>query len=151
VIELARTIELVRAPDDAWALLWNVPEVARCLPGCRLVEELEPRRRYRATVQDRVGPFSVTIPLEVGVEASEAERLLRISATGRDAVLGSPVRMTLTARVAPTDGGSCLVLDGHAEIGGKLAALGQGVIQRKTRDALDAFARNLGELFRAHA
>jgi carbon monoxide dehydrogenase subunit G len=30
-------------------------------------------------------------------------------------------------------------------VGGKLAALGQAVIHRKTRDVLDTFARNLGE------
>jgi len=95
VIDLARTIDLPLAPDRAWAALWNVPEVARCLPGCEAVEEIEPKRRYKATVKDRVGPFSVTIPLDVTVEPSEAERLLRINATGRDSILGSPVRMSL--------------------------------------------------------
>lgn len=149
MIALARTIELPRTPDDAWAALWDVPAVARCLPGCEKVEELEPRRRYRATVRDRVGPFSVTIPLDVAVDAVETERTLRVNATGRDSILGSPVRMTLTARLTPAGEGSCLALDGQAEVGGKLAALGQAVIHRKTRDILDAFARNLGEMFRS--
>jgi carbon monoxide dehydrogenase subunit G len=55
--------------------------------------------------------------------------------------------MSLTARLTPgRDGGSRLALDGRAEVGGKLAALGQAVIHRKTRDILDAFARNLGDL-----
>ncbi len=152
MIALARTIDLPPSPDDAWAALWDVPALARCLPGCQAVEELEPRRRYRATVRDRVGPFAVTIPLEVGVDASDAERALRVHATGRDSLLGSPVRMTLTARLTPGDaGGSRLTLDGQAEVGGKLAALGQAVIHRKTRDVLDAFARNLGRMFGAAA
>ena len=149
MIALARTIELPRTPDDAWGALWDVPAVARCLPGCEKVEELEPRRRYRAVVRDRVGPFSVTIPLDVVVEASEAERTLHVNATGRDSMLGSPVRMTLTAQVAPAGDGSRLVLDGQAHVGGKLAALGQAVIHRKTRDILDAFARNLADMFGA--
>lgn len=150
MITLARTIDLPRSPDDAWAALWDVPAVARCLPGCQAVEEVEPRRRYRATVKDRVGPFAVTIPLDVGVDASDAERALHVQATGRDSVLGSPVRMTLTARLTPGDGASSrLTLDGRAEVGGKLAALGQAVIHRKTRDILEAFARNLGRMFGA--
>ena len=149
VIELARTIELPLAPDDAWTALWNVSGVARCLPGCQSVEELEPRRRYRAIVKDRVGPFTVTIPLDVEVEPSEAARELRIKATGRDSILGSPVRMALTARLTPGEAsGSSLALDGHAEVGGKLAALGQAVIHRKTRDVMDTFARQLGDMLK---
>ncbi len=150
MIAVSHIIDLPRSPDDAWTALWDVPAVARCLPGCQAVEEVEPRRRYRATVKDRVGPFAVTIPLDVGVQASDAERALRVQASGRDSVLGSPVRMTLTARLTPGDaGGSRLTLDGQAEVGGKLAALGQAVIHRKTRDILDAFARNLGRTFGA--
>jgi carbon monoxide dehydrogenase subunit G len=147
VIDLARTIDLPVAPDEAWRALWDVPAVAGCLPGCQQVQEIEPQRRYRATVRDKVGPFSVAVTLEVAVEPSEAERLLRVSATGRDSVLGSPVRVSMTACLTErAGGGSHLVLDGHAEVGGKLAALGQAVIHRKTRDVLDTFARNLGTM-----
>ena len=148
MIQLARTIDLPLAADAAWTALWDVSEVARCLPGCEAVEELEPRRRYRTTVKDRVGPFSVTIPLDVTVEPADAERRLRIHAAGRDSILGSPVKMSLVATVAPGDGGggSRLTLDGRADVGGKLAALGQSVMHRKTRDVLDAFARQLGEM-----
>lgn len=147
MIEIARTIDLPLMPDAAWAALWDVPRVARCLPGCQEVTEVEPRRRYRARVKDRVGPFTVTIPLDVTVEPSDAERRLGVHATGRDAILGSPVRMSLTARLTHGEGGgSRLTLDGQAEVGGKLAALGQAVIHRRTRDILDAFARQLSEL-----
>jgi carbon monoxide dehydrogenase subunit G len=152
VIDLARTIELPTAPAEAWTALWDVPAVARCLPGCETVEEVEPRRRYRATVRDRVGPFSVSIPLDVAVDAVEAERHLRVTAAGRDSILGSPVRMSLIARLVPgPGGGSRLALDGQADVGGKLAALGQAVIHRKTRDILDAFARHLAEMLGSRA
>jgi carbon monoxide dehydrogenase subunit G len=134
VIEIARTIDLPLMPDAAWAALWDVPRVARCLPGCQEVTEVEPRRRYRASVKDRVGPFTVTIPLDVTVEPSDAERRLGVHATGRDAILGSPVRMSLTARLT------------HGEGGGSRLTLGQAVIHRRTRDILDAFARQLSEL-----
>ena len=147
MIDITRTIDLPVAPAEAWTALWDVPAVARCLPGCQDVQEVEAQHRYRATVKDKVGPFSVAVTLDVTVEPSEAEHLLRVSATGRDSVLGSPVRMSMTARLTPgVAGGSHLVLDGRAEVGGKLAALGQAVIHRKTRDVLDTFARNLGTM-----
>jgi carbon monoxide dehydrogenase subunit G len=152
MIDLARTIDLPVAPGEAWTALWDVPAVARCLPGCEDVQEIEPQHRYRATVKDKVGPFTVSITLDVTVNPSEAEHLLRVSATGRDSVLGSPVRMSMTACLTPAAaGGSHLVLDGRAEVGGKLAALGQAVIHRKTRDVLDTFARNLGAMLGSRA
>jgi uncharacterized protein len=152
VIDIARTIDLPVTPAEAWTALWDVPAVARCLPGCEDVQEIEPQHRYRATVRDKVGPFSVVITLDVTVNPSEAEHLLRVTATGRDSILGSPVRMSMTACLTPgAAGGSHLVLDGRAEVGGKLAALGQAVIHRKTRDVLDTFARNLGTMLGSRA
>ena len=160
MIDLARTIDLPVTPAQAWTALWDVPAVARCLPGLQEIQEIsapgttrrdEPHR-YRATVRDKVGPFSVVITVDVTVNPSEAEHLLRVSATGRDSVLGSPVRMSMTACLTPSAaGGSHLVLDGRAEVGGKLAALGQAVIHRKTRDVLDTFARNLGAMLGGRA
>jgi len=147
VISLDRTIALAAAPAAVWAALWDVPALARCLPGCEDVAELEAGRRYRATVKDRVGPFTVAIPLDVAVEAEAAALRLTVAASGRDSVLGSPVRVSLVVRLdGGAGGGTALRLQGRAEIGGKLATLGQAVIQRKTRDILETFATRLGDL-----
>jgi len=149
VTELHRVIELTAPPAVVWRRLWDVPALAGCIPGCGEVEAIEERRRYRATIRDRVGPFRIAVPLEILVETSAPERLA-ISASGRDAALGSPVRVGLTvALAADPDGGTRLAIDGEALVGGKLATLGQGVIQRRTRDVLDQFAANLAALFRS--
>jgi uncharacterized protein len=147
VIEWRRAIDLAAAPGVVWQRLWDVPRLAACIPGCDGVQTLEVERRYRATIRDRVGPFRVAIPLDVQVEATPPARLV-VTAAGRDSVLGSPVSVqiavTLEGGVA---GGTRLGLVGHGDVGGKLAALGQGVIERKTRETLDRFATNLAALF----
>ena len=57
-----------------------------------------------------------------------------------------------TLGIVPVGGaGTSLTLQGKAEVGGKLAALGRGVIQRKTRDILSAFAANLDQLVTGQA
>jgi carbon monoxide dehydrogenase subunit G len=132
-----------------WERLWDIRALAGCIPGCGDVEAIEERRRYRATIRDRVGPFRIAIPLEILVEASPPERLV-VTASGRDSTLGSPVKVGLTVTLAgDAAGGTRLGLDGQAQIGGKLATLGQGVIQRRTKDVLDQFAVNLAALFRS--
>ena len=145
--ELRRVIELAASPGAVWERLWDIRDLAGCIPGCGDVEAIEERRRYRATIRDRVGPIRIAIPLEILVEATPPERLV-VSASGRDSTLGSPVKVALTVTLAGgTAGGTRLVLDGQAQIGGKLATLGQGVIQRRTKDVLDQFAANLAGLF----
>lgn len=152
MIGLDRSIPLAAAPEQVWDALWDVPALARCLPGCQDVQEQVAGQRYRASIKDRVGPFSVTIPLDVTVDARPAERHLSVVAAGRDSMLGSPVKVTLGVRLeGDAAGGTLLRLAGGAEIGGKLAALGQAVIQRKTRDVLATFATRLGEMLRSRA
>ena len=152
MIDLDRSIPLAAPPGQVWDALWDVPALARCLPGCQDVQEQVAGQRYRVAIKDRVGPFSLTVPLDVTVEAEPAERHLGVVASGRDSLLGSPVKVTLGVRLeADPAGGTVLRLAGRAEIGGKLAALGQAVIQRKTRDVLETFATRLGEMLRSRA
>jgi hypothetical protein len=147
LIALRRVIDLGAAPAAVWERLGDVRALAGCIPGCEDVTTVEDRRRYRATIRDRVGPFRIAIPLEVTVEPTPPTRLA-LAAAGRDSALGSPVTIGLTATIEPgAGGGTRLTLDGQAEVGGKLAALGQGVIDRKTRDILDRVATNLAALF----
>ncbi len=148
MIDLARVIELPAVPAAVWSTLWDFTKLAPCIPGCGDVEEVEPRRRYRATVRERVGPFKVEVPLEILVEAMEAGSRLGVKASGRDSVLSSPVKLSMIVTLAAHETGTSLALQGKAEVGGKLAALGQGVIHRKTRDILNEFATNLDRLLR---
>lgn len=146
MIELDRDIPLAVTPAQAWQTLWNISALAACIPGCESVEEVEAKRRYRATLRDRIGPFKVTIPLDVVVDSIVDGSRLSVTASGRDSMLGSPVKIQLTVLLDPAEGGARLTLHGAGEVGGKLAALGQAVTQRKTRDTLDRFAMNLQRL-----
>jgi carbon monoxide dehydrogenase subunit G len=147
MIGLQRVVELAAGPSEVWRTLWDVPALARCIPGCGDVETAEAARRYRATVRDRVGPFTIAIPLEIVVDSALPLARLAVTASGRDSTLGSPVTVRLTASLEPTTaGGTRLAIEGTASVGGKLAALGQAVIQRRTRDILDQFANNLTAL-----
>lgn len=144
MIDLRRDIDLRAGTADVWTALWDVAAVARCIPGCTGVETIEPQRRYRATIRDRVGPFPIGVVLEISVDPSPPTTLA-VSATGRDSVLGSPVSVDLMVTLDTAPAGTRLSIAGRGDVGGKLATLGQGMIQRKTRDVLDQFAVNLGQ------
>ena len=60
-----------------WDCLWDITRLTPCIPGCQAAETLEPYVHYRATVQEKVGPFRVTVPLDIDIlEHQGPERLL---------------------------------------------------------------------------
>lgn len=127
-------------PEEIWAFLWDVDRVARCLPGCREVRTVSPHERYEAVVSERVGPFKVQFPLEIQVLEAEAPTHLRAQASGRDASVGSTLKVTLDLRIETQKSGSRLILRSDVAILGKLGTLGHGIIQPKANSIMTQFA-----------
>src|SRR5213080_4177279 len=86
--------------QSAWDFLWDVPRLTACVPGCEAVQELEPNTRYQAVVRDKVGPFTLRVPL--AVEVLKAPARLRARAQGRDAAVQSLVKIELTLVLVET-------------------------------------------------
>ena len=146
-----REIEVARPPEDVWKFVWDVERVARCLPGCREARTIVPHERYAAIVGERVGPFTVTFPLEIQILEVEDGRRLKAQAAGRDPAMGSSLRVTLELALEPRGGGSVIRLASDAGVLGKLGTLGQGVIQRKADQIMEQFAAAVRQALEAEA
>ena len=140
-----KEIVVARPPDAVWQFLWDVEQVARCLPGCREARTIVPHERYAAIVGERIGPFSVTFPLEIQILEVQEGRRLRAQAAGRDSAMGSLLRATLDLAVEPRGDGSALRLVADAAVLGRLGTLGQGMIQRKADQMMEQFAAAIRE------
>lgn len=139
-MRFTRDIEIGRSPEQVWEFLWDVERVARCLPGCREARTLVPHERYAAVVGERVGPFTVTFPLEIQVIEVEEGRRLKAQAAGRDPAMGTSLRATLELSLEPRGDGCTVHLVSDAAVLGKLGTLGQGMIQRKADQMMEQFA-----------
>ncbi len=143
MMRVERELDVDVAPETLWRVLWDVPRMVECLPGCSDAREIEAHRRYEARMTQRVGPISLSVPLEVSItEAVEPSRL-RLEARGRDRMLGANVSMNVALEVAPREGGSRMRIEAEGKVLGKLGALGQGVIQRKAEEMIDEFGQRL--------
>ena len=145
-MQLKQRLPLSAPPERVWDLLWDIETVARCIPGCEDVQTLEPKARYAARLVQRVGPFRVELPLELGISDIRPPSSFRAHATGRDARLGSNISTDIQLQVEPADGGANLLIDSHTRVMGKLATLGQSLIRRKAEDVLKEFAENIRPL-----
>ena len=130
--------------QDIWGLLWDVPRVVTCIPGCEAAEEVEPYQRYRATVREKVGPFKVTIPLEIDILTNtEPERLIA-KARGREGKIQSHVKVEVALTLIAIEPHMTeLRLLADVAILGKLGTLGHSVIVRKGDQIVGKFAEAL--------
>jgi carbon monoxide dehydrogenase subunit G len=143
MMRVTRELDVAVAPAELWTTLWDVPRMVACLPGCAEAKEVEPHRRYAARMTQRVGPITLSVPLEVTVSNVVPPSSLALQAKGRDAMLGANVAMSVTLDVAPRDAGSRVRIEAEGKILGKLGALGHGVIQRKAEELIDEFSARL--------
>lgn len=142
-MRVERELDLAVPPERLWETLWDVPRMVGCVPGCAEAREVEPRRRYEARMTQRVGPISLSVPMQVTVARAEPPGALTLEARGRDGALGATVAMSIHLAVAPREAGSRLRIEAEGKILGRLGALGHGVIQRKAEELVDEFGARL--------
>ena len=142
-MRVAREVSLGVTPGALWPLLWDVARMVECVPGCGEAREVDTHRRYHARMKQKVGPISLSVPLDVQVVTAEPERRLALDVRGRDPVVGAEVALRVTLDLVARDGGTLLRIEADGRVLGKLGALGHGVIQAKAEEALAEFGTRL--------
>lgn len=142
-MHVKRDLELDVPPPAVWAALWDVPRMVACVPGCTEAREVEPHRHYEARMSQRVGPITLSVPLQVTVADVVPQERLRLEAKGRDGAIGAHVAMAVTLEVASRADGSRVHIEAEGRILGRLGGLGHGVIQRKAEELIDEFGARL--------
>lgn len=142
-MRVTRELPILAPPAALWELLWDVRRIVECVPGCVEAREIEPHRRFAARMTQKVGPISLSVPLDVLVVEADPCRRLTFSAKGRDPAIGAEIAMRVTLDIEARGDESLLKIDAEGRILGKLGALGHGVIQRKAEEAVDEFGARL--------
>ena len=147
LLNLAEDLHLDASPEDVWKLLRDTRRFARLLPGVASVESLDQAgtEAYDAIVQDKIGPFKVTLKLELRVIEAAEPTLLKASLKGGDSRKLNRVSGTLQAALspAPSAEGTQMHFEASLEILGKLATLGAVSIKRRTTQLFAEFAQNI--------
>jgi uncharacterized protein len=128
----------LNAPQaEVWAKLNDVDVLARCIPGCEKLERVGDNE-LKALVGLKIGPMNTKFTGDVTLSDMRAPDSYRISGTGK----GGPAGMAsggANVKLEAKDGGTLLTYDVDANVSGKIAQLGQRLI--------DATAAQLAEKF----
>lgn len=136
-MKLTGTRQLSAQPATVWEKLNDVDVLRRCIPGCESLEKLGDDK-MKAVASLKIGPMAVRFTGDVELSDLEPPRSYRISGKGSGGAAGM-ASGGAAVKLEPSQGGTLLSYDVDANVGGKIAQLGQRLI--------DATAAQLAEKF----
>lgn len=123
-VRLDKQYPVAAGLDAAWQVLADINELATCMPGAQITEQLDDTH-YRGSVRVKVGPAVAAFAGTIEVLAFDPQaRTLRLVGKGADKA-GSSASMELTATLVALNAQSS-TLTGKAEVivNGKFAQFG---------------------------
>jgi carbon monoxide dehydrogenase subunit G len=136
-------VQLAAPREEVWAKL-NDPDVLRaCIPGCERLELLG-ENEFQAVATNRVGPVKARFKGKVRLTDLDPPNGYKISGEGDGGVAGF-AKGGATVTLAPSESGTVLSYAVEAQIGGKLAQLGQRLINSAAKKTADDFFNNFAK------
>lgn len=133
-------VELPASRETVWAKLNDPATLKSCIPGCEELNMLSPTE-FEAVAVNKIGPVKAKFKGRVTLSDLDPPNGYRISGQGDGGVAGFAKGGAVVA-LADKDGGTLLTYNVEAQIGGKLAQLGQRLINGAAKKLADQFFEN---------
>jgi uncharacterized protein len=129
---------IIPAPRDVvWRALNDPAILKTAIPGCQELE-MTGDQAMRAVAVVKVGPVAARFAGKVNLRDVDAPNAYRIEGEGQGGVAGF-AKGGAAVRLADAEGGTKLMYDVKAQVGGKLAQLGGRMIDATAKQMADAF------------
>ncbi|MGY3238476.1 carbon monoxide dehydrogenase subunit G [Bradyrhizobium sp. USDA 4472] len=133
-------IQLAASREVVWTKL-NDPAVLKiCIPGCEELESID-GEGFRAVAKMKVGPVSARFRGRVTLTDLDPPKSYNIVGEGEGGVAGF-AKGGAKVNLIELDNGTLLTYQVDAQIGGKLAQLGQRLINGTAKKLADEFFAN---------
>lgn len=130
-------------PQRVWEAL-NDPEILRAsIPGCQSLEQ-EAADRFNAVAEVKIGPIGARFKGAVQLSDIDAPNGYTITGQGNGGIAGN-AKGSAKVRLSEDAGGTLVVYDVDAEVGGRMAQLGGPIIDATAKQLAGQFFRRFGE------
>ena len=130
-------VQLSATRDKVWTML-NDPEVLKvCIPGCEMLDK-NADNEFQAIASVKVGPVKARWKGKVTLNDLDPPNGYKIVGEGEGGVAGF-AKGAADVKLTDKDGGTLLSYNVEAQIGGKLAQLGQRLINGAAKKMADEF------------
>ena len=135
--------EVAEPVEKVWQFFGNISQVATCLPGAELTEDLG-GEKYKGKVAIRMGPvrlqFAGTADI---VERDEAAKRVVVHAAGADEKGRGQASMTVTATLATSGRSTRVDVTQDLQLSGAAAQYGRGMISDVSSVLMHDFSVNM--------
>jgi uncharacterized protein len=130
-------VQLAAPREVVWAKLNDAEVLKQCIPGC---EELNMTSdtEFQAVATIKIGPVKARFKGKVHLSDIDPPNGYKISGEGEGGVAGF-AKGGAVVKLTEKDGGTLLSYDVESQIGGKLAQLGQRLVQGTAKKLADDF------------
>ena len=139
-MEIKGEYKIAAPREKVFAALNDQAVLQACIPGCESLEKLSDTE-MTAKVRLRIGPVSAAFTGKVTLSDIDPPNGYKISGEGEGGVAGF-AKGGATVALAEKDGGTLLSYNVEAQIGGKLAQLGQRLVNGAAKKLADEFFKN---------
>jgi len=130
-------VQLAAPREVVWEKL-NDPEVLKlCIPGCEELNKTSDTE-FQAVATIKIGPVKAKFKGRVNLSDMDPPNGYKISGEGEGGVAGF-AKGGAVVKLTDKEGGTLLSYDVESQIGGKLAQLGQRLVQGTAKKLADDF------------
>ena len=133
-------VQLPASREVVWAKLNDADVLRACIPGCEELTKVSDTD-FQAIAVTKIGPVKARFKGKVHITDLNPPNGYRISGEGDGGVAGF-AKGGATVSLADKDGGTLLTYNVEAQIGGKLAQLGQRLVNGAAKKVADEFFKN---------
>jgi uncharacterized protein len=135
--------EVAEPVEKVWQFFENIPQVASCLPGAELTEDLG-GEKYKGRVAIRMGPVRLEFAGTADItERDEAARRVVVHAAGADEKGRGQASMIVTATLAKAGRGTRVDVTQDLQLAGAAAQYGRGMISDVSSVLMHDFSVNM--------
>jgi uncharacterized protein len=140
---ITNDFEVAQPLDRVWQFFQDIPQVASCLPGAELTENLGDDK-YRGKVAVRMGPVRLQFAGTADVaERDEQARRIVVNAAGAEERGRGQANMVITAQLSAAGRGTKVAVTQDLQLAGAAAQYGRGMISDVTSVLMRDFAANM--------
>ena len=142
-MKLSGSYQINLSKQKVWEAL-NDPEILKkAIPGCEEFKK-NSETEFTATATNKIGPFNASFTGDIELSDLKPPDSYKISGSGN-----SPVGFAsgeATVRLEDQDGGTNLIYEVEANVGGKIAQVGSRLIDMTAKKMADIFFGKFSEL-----
>jgi len=140
---ITNEFEVAEPVDKVWQFFENIPQVAACLPGAELTDDLGDEK-YKGKVAVRMGPVRLQFAGTANiVQRDQSARRIQVQASGADEKGRGQASMLVTAMVSRSPQGSKIAVAQDLQLSGAAAQYGRGMISDVSAVLMRDFAANM--------